>query len=115
MAVAEHGLLGSPHRAAVLGGALVHPAHRSQGFARTAISVTVEHARAAGAETMTLLCRPDLVTLHTELGWSRLSVPVAFQQPDGARTLPLTAGCVEGQWMARFPKRARQCQTFFRS
>ncbi|MFF7601652.1 GNAT family N-acetyltransferase [Streptomyces mirabilis] len=81
---------GSPRRAAGLGGVLVHPAHRSQGIARTVISVAVEHARAAGAETMILLCRPDLVPLYTQLGWSRLSVPVTFQQPDGARTSPLT-------------------------
>jgi hypothetical protein len=54
------------------------------------ISVAVEHARAAGAETMILLCRPDLVPLYAQLGWSRLSVPVTFQQPDGARTSPLT-------------------------
>ncbi|MFC8664037.1 GNAT family N-acetyltransferase [Streptomyces sp. NPDC057199] len=81
---------GSPRRAAGLGGVLVHPAHRGQGIARTVISVAVEHARAAGAETMVLLCRPDLVPLYTQLGWSRLSVPVTVQQPDGARTSPLT-------------------------
>lgn len=54
------------------------------------ISVAVEHARAAGAETMILLCRPVLVPLYTQLGWSRLSVPVTVQQPDGARSSPLT-------------------------
>lgn len=77
-------------RAAGLGGVLVHPAHRGQGIARTLISVAVEHARAAGAETMILLCRPDLVPLYTQLGWSRLSLPVTLQQPGGARTSPLT-------------------------
>lgn len=81
---------GSPRRAAGLGGVLVHPAHRGRGIARTVISVAVEHARAAGAETMILLCRPDLVPLCTQLGWSRLSVPVTFRQPDGERTSPLT-------------------------
>jgi GNAT superfamily N-acetyltransferase len=81
---------GLPRRTAGLGGVLVHPAHRGQGIARTVISVAVEHARAAGAETMILLCRPDLVPLYTQLGWSRLSVPVTFWQPDGARTSPLT-------------------------
>ncbi len=81
---------GSPRRAAGLGGVLVHPAHRGQGIARTVISVAVEHARAAGAETMVLLCRPELVPLHTRLGWSRLSLPVTVQQPDGARISPLT-------------------------
>ncbi|MGI3197623.1 GNAT family N-acetyltransferase [Streptomyces sp. GLT-R25] len=81
---------GSPRRAAGLGGVLVHPAHRGRGIARTVISVAVEHARAAGAETMLLLCRPELVPLYTQLGWSRLPVPVTFQQPDGARTSPLT-------------------------
>jgi len=81
---------GLPRRTAGLGGVLVHPAYRGQGIARTVISVAVEHARAAGAETMILLCRPDLVPLYTQLGWSRLSVPVTVQQPDGARTLPLT-------------------------
>ncbi|WP_159074251.1 GNAT family N-acetyltransferase [Streptomyces dioscori] len=35
---------------------LVHPAHRGRGIARTLISVAVEHARSAGAETMVLLC-----------------------------------------------------------
>lgn len=54
------------------------------------VSVAVEHARAAGAETMILLCRSDLVPLYTQLGWNRLSVPVTFQQPDGTRTSPLT-------------------------
>ncbi|MFG2030453.1 GNAT family N-acetyltransferase [Streptomyces sp. NPDC048825] len=81
---------GLPRRAAGLGGVLVHPAHRGQGLARTVISVAVEHARAAGAETMILFCRPDLIPLYTQLGWSRLSVPVTVQQPDGARTSPLT-------------------------
>jgi RimJ/RimL family protein N-acetyltransferase len=81
---------GLPRRTAGLGGVLMHPAHRGQGIARTVISVAVEHARAAGAETMILLCRPDLVPLYTQLGWSRLSVPVTFRQPDGARTSPLT-------------------------
>ncbi|WP_443061598.1 GNAT family N-acetyltransferase [Streptomyces sp. NBC_00414] len=69
---------------------LVHPAHRTRGIARTVISVAVEHARAAGAETMVLLCSPDLVPLYAQLGWSRLSVPVTFRQPDGERTSPLT-------------------------
>ncbi|MGW2049940.1 GNAT family N-acetyltransferase [Streptomyces sp. NPDC001858] len=80
----------SPRRAAGLGGVLVHPACRHQDIARTVISVAVEHARAAGAETMVLLCRPNLVPFYTQLGWSRVSVPVAFRQPDSARTLPLT-------------------------
>ncbi|MEU9188597.1 GNAT family N-acetyltransferase [Streptomyces sp. NPDC048484] len=82
---------GLPRRAAGLGGVLVHPAHRGRGIGRTVISVAVEHARAAGAETMILLCRPDLVPFYTQLGWSRLSVPITFRQPDGARTSPLTS------------------------
>ncbi len=82
---------GLPRRAAGLGGVGVRPAYRGQGIARTVISVAVEHARAAGAETVILLCRPDLVPLCTQLGWSRLSVPVTVQQPDGARTSPLAA------------------------
>ncbi|MFE6828348.1 GNAT family N-acetyltransferase [Streptomyces sp. NPDC057690] len=81
---------GAPRRAAGLSGVLVHPAHRDQGIARTVISVAVEHARAAGAETMILRCRPDLVPLYTQLGWSRLSVPVVFRQPGSAQTSPLT-------------------------
>ncbi|MFJ5154199.1 GNAT family N-acetyltransferase [Streptomyces sp. NPDC088353] len=82
---------GLPRRTGGLGGVLVHPACRGRGIARTVISVAVEHARAAGAETMILLCRPDLVPLYTQLGWNRLSVPVTVQQPGGARTSPLTA------------------------
>ncbi|MFS8203201.1 GNAT family N-acetyltransferase (plasmid) [Streptomyces sp. CWNU-52B] len=81
---------GLPRRAAGLGSVLVHPACRGQGIARTVISVAVEHARAAGAETVILLCRPELVPFCTRLGWSRLSVPVTFRQPDGTRTSPLT-------------------------
>jgi hypothetical protein len=81
---------GSPRRAAGLGGVLVHPVPRGQGIARTVISVAVEHARAAGAETVILLCRPDLVAFYTQLGWSRLTVPVTVRQPGGARTSPLT-------------------------
>ncbi|MGW0949557.1 GNAT family N-acetyltransferase [Streptomyces sp. NPDC002623] len=81
---------GSPRRIAGLGGVLVHPACRHQGIARTVMSVAVEHARAAGAETMVLLCRPDLVPFYTQLGWSRLTVPVTVQQPGGERTLPLS-------------------------
>ncbi|WP_258573599.1 GNAT family N-acetyltransferase [Streptomyces sp. KM273126] len=81
---------GSPRRTAGLGGVLVHPAYRHQGIARTVISVAVEHARAAGAETMVLLCRPDLVPFYTQLGWSRVSAPVAFHQPGSTRTLPVT-------------------------
>lgn len=81
---------GLPRRAAGLGGVLVRPAHRGRGTARTVISVAVEHARAAGAETMILLCRPELVPFYTQLGWGRLPVPVTFQQPDGPRTSPLT-------------------------
>ncbi|MGW1161040.1 GNAT family N-acetyltransferase [Streptomyces sp. NPDC002513] len=82
---------GSPRRVAGLGSVLVDPAHRSQGIARTMISVAVEHARAAGAETMMLLCRPELVPLCTQLGWRRLSVPVTVRQSDGIRRCPLTA------------------------
>lgn len=81
---------GLSRRAAGLGGVLVHPSYRGRGIARTVISVAVEHARAADAETVILLCRPDLVPLYTQLGWNRLSVPVTLQQPDGARTSPLT-------------------------
>ncbi|OIJ85160.1 hypothetical protein BIV25_44770 [Streptomyces sp. MUSC 14] len=81
---------GLPCRAAGLGSVLVHPAYRGQGIARTVISVAVEHAREAGAETVILLCRPELAPIYTQLGWSRLSLPVTFQQPDGAQTLPLT-------------------------
>ena len=69
---------------------VVHPAHRGWGIARTVISVAIEHARAAGAETVILGCRPDQVPLCKRLGWSRLSVPVTVQQPDGERTLQLT-------------------------
>ncbi|WP_143079056.1 hypothetical protein [Streptomyces monashensis] len=39
---------------------------------------------------MILLCRPDLVPLHEQPGRSRLSVPVTFRQPDGARSSPPT-------------------------
>ncbi|WP_240512458.1 GNAT family N-acetyltransferase [Streptomyces griseoruber] len=81
---------GSPRRTAGLGGVLVHPAYRHQGIARTVISVAVEHARAAGAKTMVLLCRPDLVPFYTQLGWRRASAPVAFRQPGSTRTLPVT-------------------------
>ncbi|MGW1713565.1 GNAT family N-acetyltransferase [Streptomyces sp. NPDC002156] len=81
---------GLPRRTAGLGGVLVHPAYRGRGIARMVISVAVEHARAAGAETMILLCRPNLVPLYMQLGWSRLSVPVTVQQPDGPRTSSLT-------------------------
>ncbi|MEV1069677.1 GNAT family N-acetyltransferase [Streptomyces sp. NPDC050263] len=81
---------GSPRHTAGLGGVLVHPAYRDQGIARTVISVAVEHARAAGAETMVLLCRPDMVPFCTQMGWSRVSVPVAFRQPDSAGTLSVT-------------------------
>lgn len=80
---------GLPRSAAGLSGVLVQSAHRGRGIARMLISVAVEHARAAGAETMALLCRPGLVPFYTQLGWSRLSVPVTAQQPGGARTLPL--------------------------
>lgn len=80
---------GLPRRAAGLGGVLVHPAYRGQGITRTLMSVAVEHARAAGAETMIMLCQPDMVPLCAQLGWSQLSVPVTVQQPDGARILPL--------------------------
>jgi RimJ/RimL family protein N-acetyltransferase len=80
---------GTPRRVAGLGGVLTHPACRGRGIARTLISVAIEHARAAGAETMVLLCRPELVPLYTELGWRRLSVPVAVRQPDGDRPCPL--------------------------
>ncbi|MFJ6985186.1 MULTISPECIES: GNAT family N-acetyltransferase [unclassified Streptomyces] len=81
---------GSPRRTAGLGGVLVHPAHRHRGIARTVISVAVEHARAAGTETMVVHCVPDLVPFYTELGWNRLTVPVIAQQPGGEVTLPLT-------------------------
>ncbi|WP_329536861.1 GNAT family N-acetyltransferase (plasmid) [Streptomyces sp. NBC_01450] len=81
---------GLPRRVAGLGDVVVHLAYRGQGVARTVISVAVEHARAAGAETMILLCRPDLIPLYTQLGWRRLSVPVTVQQPDGERTSRLT-------------------------
>ncbi|MGW5232888.1 GNAT family N-acetyltransferase [Streptomyces nodosus] len=81
---------GLPRRAAGLGDVLVHPAYRGRGIARTMVSVAAEHARAAGAETMILLCRPDLVPLYTQLGWSQLSVPVTVQQPNGTRASPLT-------------------------
>ncbi|WP_314413103.1 GNAT family N-acetyltransferase [Streptomyces sp. DSM 40484] len=82
---------GAPRRAAGLGGVLTHPTHRGRGIARTVVSVAVEHARATGAETVLQLCLPDLVPFYTQLGWSRLSVPVTFRQPDGQRTSPLTA------------------------
>ncbi|MGW6060357.1 GNAT family N-acetyltransferase [Streptomyces sp. NPDC055189] len=81
---------GLPRRAAGLGGVLVPPAYRGRGIARTVISVAIEHARAAGAETMILLCRPELIPLYTRLGWGEVSVPVTLQQPDGARISPLT-------------------------
>ncbi|MFF0044626.1 GNAT family N-acetyltransferase [Streptomyces mirabilis] len=81
---------GAPRRVAGLGSALVHPAYRGRGIARSVISVAVEHARAAGAETVMLLCRPELVPLYTQLGWRRISAPVTFRQPAGTRLCPLT-------------------------
>ncbi|MFJ8794519.1 GNAT family N-acetyltransferase [Streptomyces sp. NPDC102462] len=81
---------GAPRRVAGLGSVLVHPAHRDRGIARTMLSVAVEHARVAGAETVMLLCRPELVPLHTQLGWRQLAVPVTFRQPTGSRLCPLT-------------------------
>ncbi|MFE9609854.1 GNAT family N-acetyltransferase [Streptomyces sp. NPDC006012] len=95
--VASAGLLlremafdGAPRRVAGLGGVLVHPAHRNRGIARTMISVAIEHARDAGAETVMLLCRPELVPLCTRLGWRRMAVPVTFRQPAGPRPCPLS-------------------------
>ncbi|MGI5439902.1 GNAT family N-acetyltransferase [Streptomyces shenzhenensis] len=82
---------GASRRVAGLGSLLVHPAHRGQGIARTLISVAVEHARAAGAETMMLLCPPELVPFYTQLGWRRPNVPVTCRQSDGTRRRPLTA------------------------
>lgn len=84
------GFDGASRRTAGLGGVLVHPDQRDQGTARTVISVAVDHARAAGAETMVLLCRPDVVPFCTQPGWSRVSAPVAFRRPHGTRTLPVT-------------------------
>ncbi|MEU5094560.1 GNAT family N-acetyltransferase [Streptomyces sp. NPDC020996] len=81
---------GTPRRVAGLGSVLVHPAHRGRGIARTMLSVAVEHARAAGAETVMLLCRPELVPLYTQLGWRQVSAPVSFRQPVGTRLCPLT-------------------------
>ncbi|MEV5986421.1 GNAT family N-acetyltransferase [Streptomyces sp. NPDC052051] len=81
---------GLPRRTAGLGSVLVYPACRGQGIARTVISVAVEHARGAGAETVILLCRPELASFYTQLGWNQLSVPVTVQQPDGAQPSPLT-------------------------
>jgi RimJ/RimL family protein N-acetyltransferase len=80
---------GAPRRVAGLGSVLVHPAHRDRGIAKTMISVAVEHARAAGAETVMLLCRPELVPLYTQSGWRRMSAPVTFRQPVGTRLCPL--------------------------
>ncbi|MGC5568703.1 GNAT family N-acetyltransferase [Streptomyces sp. FR-108] len=65
---------GSPRRTAELSSVLVYPACRDRGIVRTVISVALEHARAAGAETMVLLSRPDLVPFYTQLGWSGVSV-----------------------------------------
>lgn len=66
------------------------PAHRSRGIARTMISVVIEHAREAGAETVMLLCRLELVPLWTQLGWRHMFVPVTFRQPAGPRPCPLS-------------------------
>ncbi|MGW4821558.1 GNAT family N-acetyltransferase [Streptomyces sp. NPDC004227] len=95
--VASTGLLlremafdGAPRRVAGLGSVLVHPAHRSRGIARTMISVAIEHAREAGAQTVMLLCRPELVPLYTQLGWRHVFVPVTFRQPGGPRPCPLS-------------------------
>ncbi|MGW3954209.1 GNAT family N-acetyltransferase [Streptomyces sp. NPDC004752] len=82
---------GTSRRVAGLGRVLVHPAQRGRGIARTMISVAVEHARAAGAETMMLLCRPDMVPFYAQLGWRRPRVPVTFGQSDDTRPCPLTA------------------------
>ncbi|MCZ4610308.1 GNAT family N-acetyltransferase [Streptomyces sp. Lzd4kr] len=81
---------GSPRRTAGLGRVLVHPDYRDRGIAQTVISVAVEHARAACAETMVLHCHPDQVPFFAQLGWSNVSVPVAFPQPDGAGNVPMT-------------------------
>lgn len=80
---------GLPRRTAGLSDVVMHPTCRDQSIARTLISVTVEHARAAGAETMIALSPPDLVPLYTQLGWSGLSVPITFHQAGRARTLPV--------------------------
>jgi GNAT superfamily N-acetyltransferase len=82
---------GAPRRAAGLGSVLVHPAHRGRGIARTIVSVAVEHARAAGAETVMLLCRRELVPFCVRLGWHPIAGPVTFRQPAGNRLSPLTA------------------------
>ncbi|MER6529051.1 GNAT family N-acetyltransferase [Streptomyces sp. NPDC001508] len=81
---------GAPRRVAGLSNVLVHPAHRGRGIARTMISVAVEHARAAGAETVMLLCRPEQVPLYTRLGWCQPAVPVTVLQPAGTQLCPLS-------------------------
>ncbi|MEU5087526.1 GNAT family N-acetyltransferase [Streptomyces sp. NPDC021356] len=81
---------GVPRRVAGLGSVLVHPADRGRGIARTMISVAIEHARAAGAETAMLLCRQEHVPFCTQLGWRQISAPVTFRQPSGTRLCPLT-------------------------
>lgn len=82
---------GAPRRVAGMGTVLMHPAHRGRGIARTMISVAVEYARAAGAETVMLLCLPELVPFYTQLGWCRMAAPVTVRQPADTRPCPLTA------------------------
>ncbi|MFJ3673336.1 GNAT family N-acetyltransferase [Streptomyces sp. NPDC090106] len=81
---------GSRRRTAVLSGVLVHSAYRRQGIARTVISVAVEHARAAGAQTIVLHCTPDQVPFYRQLGWNCLTAPVTEQQPGDERSLPVS-------------------------
>ncbi|MFJ5177851.1 GNAT family N-acetyltransferase [Streptomyces griseoviridis] len=82
---------GVPRRAAGLGEVRTHSAYRDRGLDRTMVSVAVEHARTGGAETVVLLPRPELVPFYVQMGWSRLSVPVTAEQPDGGRARSLDA------------------------
>ncbi|MCN9241068.1 GNAT family N-acetyltransferase [Streptomyces sp. RY43-2] len=81
---------GAPRRVAGLGSVLVDPAHRGRGIARTMISVAVEHARAAGAETVMLICLPEQVPFFTRLGWRQIFAAVTLQQPAAVRPCPLS-------------------------
>lgn len=82
-----------PVKVTGLNNVITLPARRGRGFASRLLRETQPRwANEFGSTAGLLLCADALVPFYASLGWERVTVPVRYSQPDGARTWP--ANCM---------------------
>ncbi|MCD6309008.1 MAG: GNAT family N-acetyltransferase, partial [Candidatus Latescibacteria bacterium] len=82
---------GIAHPAAGVGNVCARPRWRKKGVIDHVMAVALEEAEKRGFEAGFLFCKPLLETVYRRMGWTRLDVPVFFDNESGvAAPMPET-------------------------